>query len=163
MAHFKDDIATKKQNDKVTKTLQILFTLTLGLVLVFWIADIFLGIPAQLSDRSSTEGWFDDRPRYEIEKIKSLLLTLIYAIPTITLLSLTIKSIRQKNGRLFYWSFFIGLTIFQSLPVFGLFNTKGQAPTFIKPILITLFFILLIGQVYSIYQIKNDKSLKSKQ
>ena len=101
----------------MTRTLQILFILTLGLIVVFWFGDLFMGTPADVSDRAVTKGWADDRTMYEAEKAKSRLWTLLYAIPTIILLTMTIKSIRQKNELMFYWTFLIGLTIFQIIPV----------------------------------------------
>ena len=92
----------------MTKALQILFILTLGLILIFWFGDLFMGTPADVSDRAVTEGWADDRTMYEAEKVKSRLWTLLYALPTIILLTMTIKSIRQKNELMFYWTFLIG-------------------------------------------------------
>lgn len=137
----------------MTRTLQILFILTLGLILLFWFGDLFMGTPADVSDRAVTEGWADDRTMYEAEKMKSRLWTLIYAIPTIILLTMTVKSIRQKKERLFYLTFLIGLTIFQIIPVVGLLNDKAKDPPFIKPVLLVFFLTFLIGQIFSIYRI----------
>lgn len=137
----------------MTRTLQILFILTLGLILLFWFGDLFMGTPADVSDRAVTEGWADDRTMYEAEKMKSRLWTLIYAIPTIILLTMTVKSIRQKKERLFYLTFLIGLTIFQIIPVVGLLNDKAKDPPFIKPVLLIFFLTFLIGQIFSIYRI----------
>jgi hypothetical protein len=137
----------------LTKALQILFTLTLGLILVFWLGDLFLGTPADVSDRAVTEDWADDRTRYEAEKMKSRLWTLVYAIPTIILLTATVKSIRQKNELMFYCTFLIGLTIFQIIPVAGLLNDKSNDPPFIIPIIITFFLIFISGQIFSVFKI----------
>ena len=59
----------------MTRALQILFILTLGLILLFWLGDIFMGIPADVGDRVVTEGWGEDRTIYETEKMKSRLWT----------------------------------------------------------------------------------------
>lgn len=131
----------------------MLFILTLGLIVVFWFGDLFMGTPADVSDRAVTEGWADDRTMYEAEKAKSRLWTLLYAIPTIILLTMTIKSIRQKNELMFYWTFLIGLTIFQIIPVAGLLSDKANSPPFIVPIILTLFTIFIIGQVFSVIRI----------
>jgi len=137
----------------LTKTLQILFTLTLGLILIFWLGDLFMGTPADVSDRAVTEGWADDRTMYEAEKAKSRLWTLLYAIPTIILLTTTIKSIRQKNELMFYWTLFIGLTIFQIIPVAGLLSDKTNDPPFIVPAILTFFTIFISGQIFSVFRI----------
>ncbi len=137
----------------MTKALQILFILTLGLILIFWLGDLFIGTPADVSDRAVTEGWADDRTMYEAEKVKSRLWTLLYAIPTIILLTMTIKSIRQKNELMFYWTLLIGLTIFQIIPVTGLQSVKTNGPPFIVPVILTLFSIFIGGQIFSVFRI----------
>ena len=137
----------------MTKALQILFILTLGLILVFWLGDLFMGTPADVSDRAVTEGWADERTMYEAEKVKSRLWTLLYAIPTIILLTTTIKSIRKKNELMFYWTLLIGLTIFQIIPVAGLLSDKANDPPFIVPAILTFFFILISGQIFSVFRI----------
>jgi len=143
------------------KALQILFTLSLGIILVFWLGDLFLVTPADLSDRAITEGWAEDRTMYKAETTKSRLLTLIYAIPTIFLLTSTIKSIKQKNELMFYWTLLIGLTIFQIIPVAGLLIDKINDPPFIFPAILTLFTIFISGQIFSIIRI--IKLMKAKQ
>ena len=145
----------------MTKTLQILFILTLGLILIFWLGDLFMGTPADVSDRAVTEGWADDRVMYDLEKVKSRLWTLLYAIPTIIMFALTIKSIRQKNELMFYWTFLISLTIFQIIPVAGLLSDKANDPPFIVPVISTFFFIFLSGQIFSVNRIV--KLTKTKQ
>ena len=137
----------------MTKTLQILFTLTLGLILIFWVGDLFTGTPADVSDRAVTEGWADDRTMYEAEKVKSRLWTFLYAIPTIILLTMTIKSIRQKNELMFYWTLLIGLAIFQLIPIAGLLGDKANTPPFIVPISLTFVSILISGQIFSVFRI----------
>jgi hypothetical protein len=137
----------------LTKALQILFTLTLGLILVFWLGDLFLGTPAAVSDRAVTEDWADDEKRYAAEKMKSRLWTLVYAIPTLILLNATVKSIRQKNELLFYRTFLIGLTIFQIIPVAGLIKDKSNDSPFIFPIILTFFVIFTSGQIFSVLKI----------
>ena len=137
----------------MTKALQILFTLTLGLILVFWLGDLFLGTPAAVSDRAVTEDWADDEKRYAAEKMKSRLWTLVYAIPTLILLNATVKSIRQKNELLFYRTFLIGLTIFQIIPVAGLIKDKSNDSPFIFPIILTFFVIFTSGQIFSVLKI----------
>jgi heme A synthase len=137
----------------LTKALQILFTLTLGLILVFWLGDLFLGTPAAVSDRAVTEDWANDGKRYATEKMKSRLWTLVYAIPTLILLTATVKSIRQKNELLFYRTFLIGLTIFQIIPVAGLLKDKSNDPPFILPIILTFFLIFTSGQIFSVLKI----------
>ena len=137
----------------MTKALQILFTLTLGLILVFWLGDLFLGTPADVSDRAVTEDWADDEKRYAAEKMKSRLWTLVYAIPTLILLNATVKSIRQKNELLFYRTFLIGLTIFQIIPVAGLIKDKSNDSPFIFPIILTFFVIFTSGQIFSVLKI----------
>ncbi len=144
----------------MTKALQILFILTLGLILIFWFGDLFMGTPADVSDRAVTEGWADDRTMYEAEKVKSRLWTLLYAIPTIILLTMTIKSIRQKNELMFYWTFLIGLTIFQIIPVAGLLSDKANDPPFIVPVISTFFFIFISGQIFSVIRIVKLKKAK---
>ena len=137
----------------MTKALQILFTLTLGLILVFWLGDLFLGTPAAVSDRAVTEDWADDGKRYAAEKMKSRLWTMVYAIPTLILLTATVKSIRQKNELMFYRTFLIGLTIFQIIPVAGLLKDKSNDPPFILPIILTFFLIFTSGQIFSVLKI----------
>jgi heme A synthase len=137
----------------LTKALQILFTLTLGLILVFWLGDLFLGTPADVSDRAVTEDWANDGKRYAAEKMKSRLWTLVYAIPTLILLNATVKSIRQKNELLFYRTFLIGLTIFQIIPVAGLIKDKSNDSPFIFPIILTFFVIFTSGQIFSVLKI----------
>ena len=138
---------------RLTKALQILFTLTLGLILVFWFSDLFLGTPADVSDRAVIEDWADDGKRYAAEKMKSRLWTMVYAIPTLILLTATVKSIRQKNELLFYRTFLIGLTIFQIIPVAGLLKDKSNDPPFILPIILTFFLIFTSGQIFSVLKI----------
>ncbi|MCZ2129329.1 MAG: hypothetical protein LC109_03580 [Bacteroidia bacterium] len=144
----------------MTKGLQILFILTLGLILIFWLGDLFMGTPADVSDRAVTEGWADDRTMYEAETVKSRLWTLLYAIPTIILLTMTIKSIRQNNELMFYWTFLIGLTIFQIIPVAGLLSDKANDPPFIVPVISTFFFIFISGQIFSVIRIVKLKKAK---
>lgn len=137
----------------MTKTLQILFILTLGLILIFWLGDLFMGTPTDVTDRAVTEGWADDRTMYEAEKVKSELWTLLYALPTIILLAMTIKSIRQKNELMFHWTLLIGLTIFQIIPIAGLLSDKANDPPFIVPIILTFFTIFISGQIFSVIRI----------
>jgi len=137
----------------LTKALQILFTLTLLLILVFWLGDLFLGTPADVSDRAVTEDWADDEKRYTAEKMKSRLWTMVYAIPTLILLTATVKSIRQKNEIMFYRTFLIGLTIFQLIPVAGLIKDKSNDPPFIFTIILTFFLIFISGQIFSVLKI----------
>ena len=137
----------------MTKALQILFTLTLLLILVFWLGDLFLGTPADVSDRAVTEDWADDEKRYTAEKMKSRLWTMVYAIPTLILLTATVKSIRQKNEIMFYRTFLIGLTIFQLIPVAGLIKDKSNDPPFIFTIILTFFLIFISGQIFSVLKI----------
>ncbi|MBS1570004.1 MAG: hypothetical protein JST45_11270 [Bacteroidetes bacterium] len=144
----------------MTKGLQILFILTLGLILIFWLGDLFMGTPADVSDRAVTEGWADDRTMYEAETVKSRLWTLLYAIPTIILLTMTIKFIRQNNELMFYWTFLIGLTIFQIIPVAGLLSDKANDPPFIVPVISTFFFIFISGQIFSVIRIVKLKKAK---
>ena len=68
------------------------------------------------------ESWADDRTLYELEIMKSRLRTLIDAILTIVLLAMTIKSMKPKNERLFYWTYLIGFTIFQIISFAGLLS-----------------------------------------
>ena len=145
----------------MTKTLQILFILILGLILTFWLGDLIWGTPVDVADKAITEGWSQDNVRYEAEKSNSRLWTLIYAIPTLILLYMTIKSIQQNNNRFFYWTFLIGLTLFQIIPTTGLLSKESQDPSFIRPILITLFIIFIGGQIFSVYRIAKIK--KSEQ
>ncbi len=112
-----------------------------------------MGTPADVSDRAVTEGWADDSAIYQAEKIKSRLCTLIYAIPTIILLTMTVKSVRQKDERLFYRTFLIGLTIFQIIPVVGLLSDKAKDPPFIVPLMLTFFLIFISGQIFSVFRI----------
>ena len=137
----------------MTKALQILFTLILGLILVFWLGDLFLGTPADVSDRAVTEDWANDGKRYAAEKMKSRLWTMVYAIPTLILLTATVKSIRQKNEIMFYRTFLIGLTIFQLIPVAGLIKDKSNDPPFIFTIILTFFLIFISGQIFSVLKI----------
>lgn len=153
---------------KLTKTLQIVFILTLGLILIFWFGDFIWGTEAEVSDRAVTEGWADDRTMYENEKMKLRLWTLFYGIPIIILLNFTIKSLKQRKELMFYWTLLIGLTIFQIIPVAGLLSDKANDPPFILPTIWTLFAIFLSGQVFSVFRIikltktnnKNDNETK---
>lgn len=145
----------------MTKALQILFILTLGLIIVFWFGDLLMGTPAEISDRAVTEGWAEDKTRYEEEKLKSRFWTLIYAIPTIILLTLTVISIRGKNELMFFCVLLIGLTIFQIIPLAGLINKEAKDPLYIISVFLILFFIFLSGQILSI--IKIVKFTKKKQ
>lgn len=145
----------------MTKALQILFILTLGLIIVFWFGDLLMGTPAEISDRAVTEGWAEDKTRYEEEKLKSRFWTLIYAIPTIILLTLTVISIRGKNELMFFCVLLIGLTIFQIIPLAGLINKEAKDPLYIISVFLILFFIFLSGQILSI--IKIVKLTKKKQ
>lgn len=153
MPHPKNDTESKTKTTKLTKTLQILFILTLGLILVFWFGDFIMGTPAQVSDKAVTEDWVDNTTMYEAEILKSRLWTLLYAIPTIILLTMTIKSIRQKNELMFYWTLLIGLTVFQIIPVAGLLSDKANDPSFIVPVISTFFFIFISGQIFSVIRI----------
>lgn len=112
-----------------------------------------MGTPADVSDRAVTEGWAGDRKIYEVEKMKSRLCTLVYAIPTLILLTATVKSIKQKNELMFFWTLLIGLTIFQIIPVVGLLCDKSNDPPFIVPVLIMFFFIFISGQIFSVLKI----------
>ncbi|MFA9188179.1 hypothetical protein [Flavobacterium magnesitis] len=112
-----------------------------------------MGTPTDVTDRAVTEGWADDRTMYEAEKVKSELWTLLYALPTIILLAMTIKSIRQKNELMFHWTLLIGLTIFQIIPIAGLLSDKANDPPFIVPIILTFFTIFISGQIFSVIRI----------
>jgi len=116
-----------------------------------------MGTSAEVSDRAVTEGWAEDRTMYEAEKTKSRLWTLLYAISTIILLITTIKSIRQKNELMFYWTLLIGLTVFQIIPIAGLLSDKTNDPPFIVPAILTLFTIFISGQIFSVLKILNLK------
>jgi len=120
-----------------------------------------MGIPADVSDTAITEGWADDRMMCEAKKVKSRLWTLLYAVPTIILLTMTVISNRQKNELLFYWTFFIGLTIFQIIPVAGLLSYKANEPPFLIPIILTFFSVFISGQMFSVFRI--IKLTKSRQ
>jgi len=112
-----------------------------------------MGTPADVSDRAVTEGWADDRTMYDAEKAKSRFWTLLYAIPAIILLTMTIKSIRKKNELMFYWTLLIGLTFFQIIPVAGLLSDKTNNPPFIVPATLMLFTIFISGQIFSVFRI----------
>ncbi len=86
----------------LTKTLQIFFALILGLILLFWFVDIFVGTSAKVSDQSITNGWAEDNKLYASKLTSARLRTLIYAMPTLILLILTIYSYRRKNEKLFF-------------------------------------------------------------
>ena len=147
----------------MTKTLQILFIFVLGIIVLLWFADLFLAIPVDIADQSLTTNNAENYEGIKNEHVSRSLLTLIYILPTVVLLFLTIKSIREKNKRLFYWTFLIGLTLFQIIPTLGLFNVSKSAPSFFRPILALLWLILLMGQIASIYKIfKNNKSFNNK-
>lgn len=137
----------------MTKALQILFILMLGLILAFWLGDLFMGIPAKVSDRAVTEGWAEDGTMYARETLKSRLWTLLYAIPTMALLITTFVSIRQKNTFIFYWTLFIGLSVFQIIPIVGLLSDKANNPPFIAPTLWILCSIFIFGQIFSMMKI----------
>ena len=137
----------------LTRTLQILFIFVLGLILVFWLGDVFIGIPVDVSDQAISKGWAEDYEKYEAAKRKARITTLLYALPTISLLIITIKSIKQKSTELFYWTFLAGLTFFQILPVAGLLKGKGQKPQFIFLSLVIFFVLFASGQIFSIYRI----------
>lgn len=117
-----------------------------------------MGTPADVSDRAVTEGWADDRTMYEAETVKSRLWTLLYAIPTILLLTFTIKSIRHKNDLMFYWSLLIGLTLFQIIPIAALLNVLTDGLTFIIPLI--FFLIFISGQIFSIIRIVKLSKVK---
>ncbi len=120
-----------------------------------------MGTLADVSDRAVTEDWADNTTMYETEILKSRLWTLVYAIPTLILLALTLKAIRQKNELMFYWAFLTGLTIFQIIPVAGLLSDKANDPPFIIPVTSTFFFIFISGQIFSVIRIV--KLTKTKQ
>lgn len=141
----------------MTKTLQILFILILGIILIFWVGDLFLGTPAKVSDRAISEGWAEDSDRYKTELIISRLRSLLYAIPTIFLLVLTIKSYRRRKHKLFFVVFLIGLTLFQIVPAFGLYKVTDGDSTFFRPLLVVLFILFLTGQIISIYKLRRLK------
>jgi len=137
----------------VTKKLQLLFIFTLLLILIFWFGDLFLGTPAKVSDNAITEGWADDDAHSNSELINARLLSLIYAIPTLLLLLLTIKSYRLKDYKLFFGTFLFGMTLFQIISVFGFFKVTDNAPGFLRPVLAVLFILFLAGQIVSVYKL----------
>ncbi len=149
-----------KEPIKFTRTLQILFIIAIGLIVIFWLGDLLGGLPAKVSDRAITEGWAEDANLYKSELIKARFYTLYYAIPAIILLTLTIKSVINENYKLFYWTFLIGLTLFQIIPTLGLFNVTNSDPSFFKPVLAVIFFLFLMGQLFSVFRLYNWRKLK---
>jgi hypothetical protein len=83
------------------RKIQLIFIFVLILVLLFWVGDLILGVPAQVSDRAATEGWVDNRELFEAEITKSRLYTLGYAIPALVLFIVLVKGIlkEKKAGR----------------------------------------------------------------
>lgn len=144
----------------MTKILQFFFTTTLVFVLLFWCADILIGVSTDIGDRAVAEGWAEQQDMYEQQQSKSRFWTLAYAAPTLCLLIASIRSIRQKNDLLFYSILFIGLTIFQILPTAGLLSRKAKNPSFLTPIILTFSVFFLWGQIFSLYKILQ---LKKKQ
>lgn len=145
----------------MTRTLQILFVLTLLVILIFWVGDFFIGTPVEVSDRAGSEGWVGDRNRVDAEILKARLRTFLYAIPIVLLVLTTIKSIRQKNELLFYWTLLIGTSILQILPIAGLVIIKNSEPSFLDYTVVALFFLFTAGQIFSVVRIR--KLRKSKQ
>lgn len=104
-------------------------------------------------DQAIMEGWFEDNERYEREIRDYRFRTLIYGLPAIGLLALTVLSVRKKNDQLFYWTFLTGLTLLQIIPVAGLINENENEPSFIEPILILIVTLLFLGQLFSAFKI----------
>jgi hypothetical protein len=104
------------------------------------------------------------RPPLEIfeksEKIKIQIITLICVISAISLLVLTILAIKKKKERLFFWTFLLGLTLFQKIPIIGLVNSNDgeNGPDFIRPLLVAIFLLFLGGQIFSV-----NKLIKKRQ
>ena len=143
------------------KTLQIIFITILGLLITFWIGDLFLGTPADIKDRGINEGWYEDIEKYKAEIIKSRVRTLFYAIPAIILLFLTLISMKQNNEQKFYWTFLVGLSIFQILPIAGLLNINSESSLFMICFLLTSYISFAIGQLFSIYKILESRKIYS--
>jgi len=69
---------------KIFKVLRILIILILILIMLILIGDFFLGIPADIADRSAMEGWVDDITRIsnetKISRVKTGLLFIVVLI-----------------------------------------------------------------------------------
>ncbi len=111
------------------------------------------GTTAEVGDRAIEGGWAEDDKSYANELLQTRLRTLYYLIPTVILLFFTIKSFRQKNELLFYWTFLIGLSLFQILPLKGLSHFNPNGPEFVKPLLWVFLLTFLTGQIYSIVKL----------
>lgn len=147
----------------MTKLLQILFIFTLVLILLFWLGDQFMGIPASVSDRAITENWADNSTLYETEKLNAQLWSLLYAIPTLILITATLISIIRKSELAFYCTFLFGLTLFQTIPIAGLIKHKANTPSFIVTLALIIFSILIIGQFFSLLKIVTILKIKKQQ
>jgi len=117
-----------------------------------------------VSDQAIMEGWLEDNERFEREIRDHRFRTLIYALPALGLLVLTVLSVRKKHDQLFYWTFLTGLTLLQVIPLSGLINEDENEPRFIEPILIITVTLLFIGQFFSAVKIirtrKHRKEIK---
>jgi len=98
---------------------------------------------------------------FKEEIIKSRARTLLYAIPAIILLFLTFISMKQNNKQKFYWTFLVGLSIFQILPIAGLLNINSESSLFMICFLLTSFISFAIGQLFSIYKFLESRKIYS--
>lgn len=60
-----------------------------------------MGIPASVSDRAITENWADNSTLYATQKLNAQLGSLLYAIPTLILLTATVISTHEKANLYF--------------------------------------------------------------
>lgn len=119
-----------------------------------------MGIPASVSDRAITENWADNSTLYATQKLNAQLGSLLYAIPTLILLTATVISITRKSELVFYCTFLTGLTLFQIVPITVLIKQKANTPTLIVNAALIFFSILIIGQVLSGFKIAKLLRLK---
>jgi uncharacterized membrane protein len=127
------------------------------------VGDLFMGIPASVSDRAITEGWADNSALYVTEKLNAQLWSLLYTIATLILLTATLISFKQKSKLTFYSTFLFGLTLFQTIPVTGLIKHKANTPSFVVNLAIIIFIILMAGQVLSVLKIVTLLKIRKQQ
>ena len=140
--------ATSRKPPVMTKALQILFGAVVSGLLLLWLGHFVVGIPSEGSDADAA---------LQADVLETRLVSLaVGGIPLIVLLLLTGKAYRQQSSRLFYWTFLLGLSYFQVVPVLVIYHGQTTKPLLAPGVyqgIVGAFWLLLAGQLGTGYQL----------
>lgn len=149
----------------MTRAIRILFLAVLSTLLLLWVGNLAMGIPAEMSDDPKMEGLSGEDPVFQEAVLQARFASLVVGVPLLLLLVLTIKSYRQRNDWLFFWVLLIGLSLFQVVPVLAIYQGHTTEPLLLYQGIVSVFWVLAAGQLLACYQLyqlaKQERSRKA--